>query len=227
MTARFEEASLAQVVAAIAGAVGAEVRGGVASPRSVTAAFDAVPLQEVFERVMGGESFTLIYQGNALRTIRLVGEPPAAPTTVAVAVPPPPRVHVAPSTAALSQALNRYPAVPVHGRLAMTLRADQATFSQLAGVATRERDPEVRAEAVDAGLAAIERDPHLRELALGTLRDLDGASLAALAEGLLGDPAAEIVRRVLARTANAELRQRAAAALAALPAPASSDAEAE
>lgn len=212
VTARFDDTPLADAVGAIARAASAEVDGGVVTARTVTVALDDVPLQQAFERVMAGESFTLVYQSGELKTVRLVGTPAAEPA------PTRPAFVVTPSTTSLSQAVSRHPAIPIHGTLAMALRADRVTLAQLGTEASQNPDPAVRALAVDAGLAAVERDPQLRDLALGTLATMDGPALAALAEGLVGEPAREIVQRVLARASNAALRQRAAAALAALPA---------
>ncbi len=82
LTVRLEAVPSTDVLAEIARASGAEIRGELHEPRPVSAAFDAVPLREALGRLLPGQAFALRYAGDRLAAIELLDvgkEPPPAP----------------------------------------------------------------------------------------------------------------------------------------------------
>src|SRR5437016_3987432 len=85
LTLRAHDTALADVVDSLKRQSGAELRGS-APDTAVTAELDAVPLREALGRVLGEQSFTLIYGENGrLKTIELKGGPVAKRPSTEVA----------------------------------------------------------------------------------------------------------------------------------------------
>ncbi|HWP66166.1 MAG TPA: hypothetical protein VNO26_09660, partial [Candidatus Limnocylindria bacterium] len=84
VTASLRQAPLDAVIAALARETGAEVRGALPEPRTVTLDLDAVPLEAALERLLGSRSFTLTYDAEGrLKRLAL----PAGGATAAAAPP--------------------------------------------------------------------------------------------------------------------------------------------
>ena len=89
LTVRLSRASVNEVLDEIARQTGAEIRGQSMDSREVSADFEAVPLPEALDRLLGSQNFTLIYGENGnLRAVQLLGEarnpaprPPETPIT--------------------------------------------------------------------------------------------------------------------------------------------------
>jgi hypothetical protein len=189
LTAHVEGAPLHDVLAAIARATGAQVRGQPLDDRPVSIELDAVPLDDALHRVLGSQNFTVSYARDGRpRTVLLLGGPEAPPpmsdrpTAAGVPVAAP-----APTGPAfplpLSRALMRARPVPVPEPLAEVLGTDRATFPELLELATVDDDGIRRAQATQAVLSALERQSRLRRSFLRTLHDLDEESLQAIVAG--------------------------------------------
>ena len=72
VTVHAEQVPRADVLAAIARATGAELRGQVIDAGDLTIVFDAVPLGDALHRVLGTQSFTVTYGEGARVRVRLV-----------------------------------------------------------------------------------------------------------------------------------------------------------
>ncbi len=82
LTVRLDGVPSSEVLAEIARASGAEIRGALRDPRPISGTFDALPLQEGLGRLLPEQGFALTYRGGRLAAIELfdVGkEPPRAP----------------------------------------------------------------------------------------------------------------------------------------------------
>jgi hypothetical protein len=197
----------------IAAATGADVVGTVSEGRQVSVKLDDVPLEAALQRILGPQSFSLVFDADGgLRRIRLIGKAaPAAPGAARVVPASTPVV----STPAQFMALE----VPIStvGPLAEALgTGGKATLGQLFELAARSEDAGTRVAAVDASMAAIERDTNLQGSIDGMLTGLDDQSLAMMIRGTAGERASELMSRVLSRTRRPAFRQRVVNMLRAL-----------
>lgn len=166
----------------------------------------AMPLVERVSRHLGVASWTLrLDDQGRLRGITVLGalSPPAEPAPPPIELPPP---------------LERlYPLSP-GGPLARLVGSATATGRQLADLALRQNDPEIRGEAVRVAVDAMMRDPALERTLLGTLDALSDAALADLVASA-GGGASGLVSVVAERARGRPLGRRAAALLARLGGP--------
>lgn len=168
------DVTAAEAVDRLAALAGATPRGHVReASRGVCVHFEAVPLDEAFRRVLGTQSFTLVYgQAGAVRAVRLVPDgspPPASP-------PPPPALggetetpRGTPSAGHLAQLLGHEVRVSPGSPLAQALGASRPTVPEVFAVARDHASAGVRQEAVEVIVAELERDPSLRAAALTAL----------------------------------------------------------
>ena len=61
LTARLDQVPIADVLAALAEATGATIRGEVLEPREVTKHFEDLPIDRAVDRLLGRQNFTLRY----------------------------------------------------------------------------------------------------------------------------------------------------------------------
>src|SRR5205814_8862134 len=74
LSVRLVGVPLAEVMADIGRASGAEIYGILPQPREVSAEFDDVPLVEALDRLLGNQNFVLKYgKGDRLHAIKLLG----------------------------------------------------------------------------------------------------------------------------------------------------------
>ncbi len=138
LTVHVERVPLDEVMEAVVAATGVELRGQLQDWREVTKQFDDLPLAEALDRLLGRQNFALLYDRDGQpRTLRLYGLP--QPRT-------PPTKSPAPSRT-LMHAFNAAPAVSLPPGLRTVLRTAQARPARLLGVAVRQGDPAIRAEA--------------------------------------------------------------------------------
>jgi hypothetical protein len=187
LTVQAEQVEIGEVLAAVARATAAEVRGSPLGPRRVTADFEHVPLSAALQRLLGEQNFTLRYrEGGRLRTIVLRGGPeapvpPPPPAALAVAPVPPavPPPASPPTTILLPPRFANHRPIPVSERLKEILGSDTATFDQIFELATTQKDGTVRALAMQLALSALERERVLRRALFISLRRGGDGSLGA------------------------------------------------
>ncbi len=208
ISVRFDDTPLDEAVARVAAAVGAEVRGRpVDGDRHVTLSLEDVTPEEALRRLLPEQSFSLVYDRAALRTIRLHGPaqaapPPTVPATAAAAAPSPDGQR------SLIGRVQSMPAIHVDGALAQALGTEEARLPQVFGLAMREESPDLRADASRAVAHAIDTDPALRQALTQELPELTSEStLAALAA--VGPRAEEFLTTLVKSTANADVRRAA------------------
>jgi hypothetical protein len=205
ITGEFTAVPAEDALRQIADATGADVVGTVLEGRQVTVKLDDVPLEVAMQRILGTQSFSLVFDAQGgLRRIRLINAP-------APAVPGVPHVAPAPMQVANNPAQFMAVEVPIStvGPLAEQLGpSGKATMGQLFELAARSEDAGVRVAAVDASMAAIERDANLQGSIDKMLTGVDDQSLAMMIRGSAGDRASELMSRVLSRTRRPEFRQR-------------------
>jgi hypothetical protein len=165
----------------------------------------AMPLPEALTRRLGVESWMLtLGPDGKLRAITVLADGIAPPVQMAE----PRRAAVHP--------LDRDLPLPPGGVLARILGAPTATGRQLADLALRRDDPEIRGEAVRVAVDAMMRDPSLEAALLGALDRLDDGALARALESVAGDAAPSLVSLVAERARGRPLGRRASAVLARL-----------
>ncbi len=214
VTATFDAVPLDAVLAALAAASGAAIRGAVVAPRDVTAELDRVPLSEALHRLLGEQNFTVSYgAGDRVKAIVLLGGPEAPPpvpgTAVAQAAPAAPPAF----PLRLSRALRRHRPVAVPEPLAEAMGAEQATFPELLEVATGDDDGVRRAQATQVVLSALEKESGIRRSFLRTLHRLDDAGLAGIMSGTSGPGFQQILEYLAAHSREPSLQKKATVVL--------------
>jgi hypothetical protein len=213
ITGDFAGVSAEEALRQIASATGADVVGTVLEGRQVTVKLDDVPLEVALQRILGTQSFSLVFEADGgLRRIRLINAPAAPVPGGAVRA-------VAPTPAVSNPAQFMQLEVPIStvGPLAEKLGSSgKATMGQLLDLAARSDDAGTRVAAVDASMAAIERDTNMQGSIDSMLTGVDDQSLAMLVRSTAGDRAGELMSRVLSRTRRPEFRQRIVNTLRAL-----------
>jgi hypothetical protein len=112
--------------------------------------------------------------------------------------------------------LDRPLALPPGGVLATIVGGTTVTGRQLADLALRRDDAEIRAEAVRVGVDAMLSDPALEGAFLGALDGVDDAGLARAVTGIAGEAGDGLVSLVAERARGRPLGARAARVLARL-----------
>src|SRR6185436_15947901 len=93
----------------------------------------------------------------------------------------------APRVAVPDDPLERLEPLPPGGRLERLLGTSHATGRQLADLALRSDDPEIRGEAVGVAVDGIVRDPALERRVLQAFDGVDDAALARSIRGIAGE----------------------------------------
>ncbi len=223
VTAKLEAVELEAALAALAQASGAELRGTVRTPRTITTELDAVPIGEAMPRLLGEQNFTLSYAADGrLTAIVLLGGPEK---------PPPPAAQPAASPAAgsskppafpleLSRTIREHRPVPVPQPLARRMKADQAKFPELLEVATVDANGVNRAMATQVVLSALEKESRLRRSFFRTLRQLDEPTAATIMASSSGPRFKEMMEYLAAHSREPGLQKKAAAVVEQLSPPA-------
>jgi len=169
---------------------------------------EAMPLAEAMSRRLGVESWMLrLDDTGRLRSIVVLGPGIAAVPDDPVPEPPP---APAPPPAPPPDPLERAHPLPPGGALARLLGSPTATGRQLAELALRSGDAEIRGQAVGVAVDALMRDPALEQSVLAALGGLDDAALAQSLTGIAGDAAPGLLSVVVERARGHPLGQRAA-----------------
>jgi hypothetical protein len=214
LSVRASRVSLAEVLRAISTETGIDVRGELRSDPDVDVAFGELPFSEAFRRLLGGQSFLLLYgEGARPVAVELVGSGPAAEALVAAA-PPAARVargdgpaddSVSPNAPPMPGSERRH---PIEGRLARALRAPDGSFNDLIALAARTEDGGLRKEALRRTLGILEAEPELKVSLLATVERSSDDQLAKYLIWAAG-PRAEVVASALAEVVAGEARGRA------------------
>jgi hypothetical protein len=164
----------------------------------------AMPLAEAATRRLGVASWMLrLDDAGTVRGVIVLGPDPPAPFEAPAPAEPTRRVPPADPMEALHP-------VPAGGALARLLGTTTATGRQLADLALRHDDPDVRGEAVAVAVDAVLADPALEHAVLGAVESLDDATLARQLTGLAGDATAGLLSVVVERARGRPLGRRAA-----------------
>jgi hypothetical protein len=206
LTVRLSRASMNEVLDEIARQTGAEIRGHAADSREISADFDAVPLPEALDRLLGAQNFTLVYgESGKLKAVRLLGEmqkpgprPPATPLT--------PDMYPHDVMAVF---LDRSVPLAPGGRLRLLLAASTATVRRVLDVGLRNPDAAVRAEAVHAVMQVAEADPQLQTALSESISGMDDNTLSGVLRQAAGEHTEEVVSIVASDTKIGPLRAKA------------------
>jgi len=209
VTAHLQQAELGSVLDELARQTHLDIRGRPTPPAPVTIRLDRVPLEQALERLLAGHSFTFTYGVAGLKGVRLFGGSELAAERT---IPPgaPGWTEPAPPEASGSLAASHRP-VAIGGRLARALGSEQASFSDIVGVAFQGTDTRVRADALRVAFRILQTEPELYADVVHTVGAFDDRALANWLAKAAGTHASEVAQRA-ARTAHAGvLRERAAA----------------
>jgi hypothetical protein len=222
LTVRATNASLDDVLSELQRQTGATIRGDIPG-EPVTATFDAVPLREALQRLLGDRSFTLVYAVDGrLKTIELKGGPGVRKPPVEKK--PAGSVLAAASKKAQLEAMAKIfenrPPVSVDGKLAEATGTSEVPWNELLQTATSHENAAVRAYAFQAGMRAIDQNADIRDAMLKVLTPLTDEELAGLARAMTGEGALAAARYALQNTQTPALRERLRAALRELKRPA-------
>ncbi len=165
----------------------------------------AMPLAERLSRRLGAASWLIrLDEAGRLRGVTVLKTP---------AAPEPSRSETASPLPEPGSPLDRAYPLAADGVLARLVGGPTATGRQLADLALRQDDPQVRGEAVRVAVDAMMRDPALEQTLLGTLDGVDDRHLANLVASA-GAGASGLLSVVVERARGRPLGQRAAALLA-------------
>ncbi len=205
-----------EVVAAVARATGAELRGRVSDAGPVTLTLDGVGLNEALHRLLGMQSFTVTYgTGDRVKTIALRGGPQDAAAGIAagaavIAESPQWQTDERLQMAAATLGSVAQREIPVNGRLAQAVGTRTPTFERLAQAALVDQDPRVRVRALRTALATLEGDPELRDALAVTVTVLPPEVLVKFTREMASDDSEEFAARVARFAKTSEVRRQAA-----------------
>jgi hypothetical protein len=167
-------------------------------------AADPMPLPDALGRRLGVESWMLtLDRDGRLRAITILA------AGIAPLPPEPPPVRVRPPLPPLDRPIR----LPPDGVLAKIVGGPTATGRQLADLALRRDDAEIRAEAVRAAVDAMLEDPSLERALMEPLERLDDAAIAQAMSGIAGDAVSGLLSIVAERAHDRPLGTRAARVL--------------
>jgi hypothetical protein len=216
LTVRAEGVPVEEILRLLVVDTGAELKGGVRTPRPVSVQLDAVPIDEGLHRILGDQNFTLVFREDGrLKRLTLLGGPvaPAAPGAVAVPAAPP----APPPQTAATPLLQRIVEVPPGGGVARQLGTNSPTVGQLLELAGHTDDTAVRVEAVRYGIKGVEKEQTTREAIVASLGRMDDAQLTALLQQYAGGRSRELVAQISTMSSIPELRVRGFELLRTLP----------
>jgi hypothetical protein len=206
LTVDVRDVPVPELLQALARATGAAVRGATDGQARVSARFDDVGLTDGLERLLGRNSFALVYAADgSLRAIKLLGRGPDAVAIKPEAPPAEPLIV----PIALTAPFDNHAPIAIDGLLARALGKDHVTFAELTRTTLHHADRAVREAALRASVRAVEEEPALRAHVVGALRGLDDQALARLVRRYGGINTAEALEGVTRQAQGADLRERA------------------
>lgn len=208
VTLRLDRVPVTEVVAELAKQSGATVRGEVREARDVTLELTDTPVKEALQRLLGAQSFTLVYgEKGDLKEIELKGGPEDDPRRRAAAAGA--KEGDRASWDAMYRLFDRREQLHLDGSLKQAVGKDEAGWDYVANTAIGSDDPRVRREAVRAALRALEGDPELRAAVLAQAKSMSDADFAAFARATCYHRAEDLVRNIARETRMDEFRERA------------------
>jgi hypothetical protein len=213
LTVRAKDAATPDVLEQLARSTGASIHGAQPAVPRISADFDNVPLVEGLDRLLGKNSFNLVYGRDGLREIRLLGTGPAVSVKAAPAQPedvPQPATLLA---VALMLPLRNHPPIPVSGILEHALGTKAATFDQLVRAALHDGSPEVRDAAAKLCIQTVEADPSITHGVQNAVAGMDDQQLTTAAQRLGSANVEQFVRAIATSAHEEDLRSRATAVL--------------
>ncbi len=187
-----EGAPLEQVIESIRQATGLEFRGELRDWRAVHKHFEAVPLAEALDRILGNQNFILRYAANGH---------PTAVELQGLALPRGKPSRSQPQAEVL-RLLSTAPPVPLSGSLRAALRTGTARPAQLLLAGVNQPQASVREEARKAFLNAVSANRPLRD----ALVRADAKALVPLVRPLPADRAEELLADLGRRSGDPVLR---------------------
>lgn len=196
VTARLERAPLAAALTAIAGQTGAELRGEILDPRTVTLELEAVPVDAALERLLGAQSFTLTYRHDGRLKRITLGRNGARGRGTNPNAPAPPALspEAQEATRRVGDYVKSNQTVPVGGRVADALGTDTAAFQQVLGTALKHEDPRVRAEARRTMVNALVADPEVHAALVAAIDGMPDETLVRTLRSVAGADAEQLAR---------------------------------
>jgi hypothetical protein len=215
LSAQFEARPVADAIQDVATAVGAELRGGVATPRDVTVTLDAVPLEEALHRLLDGQNFTVRYgvDGGVKAIVLQSGQqaparPPAKPPAAGAVTDTTPHFPIV-----LSKMFDRHRPLPLSDPLAERVGEPKATMPELLEMATSDDDGITRSLASQAVLSALERESRYRRSFMRSLHRLSPDDLGSIVDGPSGERFEELLEFLAAHSREPTLQKKAGVVL--------------
>ncbi len=211
VTADLKGAPLSAVLAELARAGHAELRGPADDPREITVELNDVPLQEALERLLGEHNFTLRYEEGRLKTIEVKGtrqeikKKPASGEFVNAD-------HATDEPAqwiAVYKVFDGRGRVPVKGRLAAVAGGDTMAWDMLVNTAIGHEDRRTRREAVRTGMQMLKESRDLRESVEEPFAAMSDADIAMLTRKRAAYRAEDLVKNIAHEAVDAQMRTRA------------------
>lgn len=224
VTAKFEQVELEAALAALAEASGAQLRGGVRTPRTISMELDAVPVNEALPRLLGEQNFTLSYGADGkLAAIVLLGGPEKPPSPEAAKAAASPAAGSTKQPAfplQLSRAFRDHRPVAVPPPLSRRMKSEEAKLPELLEVATVDTNGVNRAMATQLVLSTLEKESRLRRSFFRTLRQLDEPTVATIMASSSGPRFKEMMEYLAIHSREPGLQKKAAAVVEQLSPPA-------
>ncbi len=206
LTVRVTAMSLDEVLKRFATATGAEIRGGVVTPRDVSVEFEDVPMQDGLARLLGDQNFMLTYRDGKLSRLTLLGGALDAPVTKVVKTEHGGTPETPQTFSQLIQ--SRTVEVTPGGRLSRFLGKDSATLQQLIDIGLRNDDRGLRTEAMRMSIQAIDGQPDLQTATVEAIGAMDDNQLMAVFRATARDHTKEVLSQMATMLRTNELRTR-------------------
>ncbi len=202
LTVRATDAPLDEVVRRIAEETGARLEGALRESRPISAEYEAIPLRDGLERLLGEQNFMLAYRPDGrLSRLVLLGEPRDLPVTPAVT----PATAAEPEPAEGGNVFERSIRIGP-GAVRQHLGRERATLRELLDLAFRSTERPLRDDAMRAAVRAIDDQPELNTAVANLLASADDAVIANSIRAMAGERAREVVAQMMSLARSPVLR---------------------
>jgi len=209
LTVRLTRAPVWEVLEEIGRQSGAEIRGEPAEAGEISADFEAVPIADALDRLLGSQNFTLVYGDNGkLKIVQLLGvgrtetvvRPMRSSTTISPDVTP---------EETIADVLDLPVTLLTGSRLARRMGKRSAPLREVLQTGLGDGDPQVRSETVRMALQTVQRSPQTHAAVASAVGSTDDTSLATLLRDAAGPHADEIAGLIASETKIPTLRAKA------------------
>jgi hypothetical protein len=191
LTVRLTRAPVGDVLDEIGRQTGAEIRGEPAQAGEVSADFDAVPIAEALDRLLGSQNFTLVYGDNGkLKVVQLLGVASTPEETIA-------------------DVLDIPVTLLTGSRLARRMGRRTASLREVLQAGLGDADPQVRSETVRMALQTVQKTPETHAAVASAVGSADDTTLGNLLRDTAGPHADEIATLIVSETKIPALRAKA------------------